>query len=82
MIKIANILDGWRNYIDKSEVSESRAQARAKICAVCPNARKSLLAVFVRDSIKHIEGYECSKCGCPLSGKLRSKNEKCPIGKW
>ena len=81
MIKVSNILDGWKNFIDKSEVAEKLASERAEKCSKCENAIKSNL-LFFKDSLKEIQGYKCNKCQCPLSAKVRSKNEKCPIDKW
>lgn len=39
---------------------------RKKICDECP--KKKILI--------------CMVCGCILEGKIRLKNEKCPINKW
>lgn len=92
MKKRKNIRDGWKNFMDKSEVIESLANKRASICesanngSLCVHAKKKMLSAFIKDSIKSIEGYSCNKCPsiikCPLSAKIRSKNESCPIGKW
>ena len=82
MSKIKNILNGWENFIAKSEVVESLARVRAEICSNCPKAKKSVLLAFVKDSLKEVEGYKCAECQCPLSAKLRSKNEVCPLGQW
>lgn len=81
MISVPNILDGWKNFIDKSDVSESLAKKRAEKCGSCNEAKKSIL-VFFKDELQEIEGYKCNQCQCPLSAKVRSINEKCPIGKW
>ncbi|MBE99321.1 hypothetical protein [Flavobacterium coralii] len=81
MASIQVILGGWKNFIDKSEVTEEKARERADICAQCPNAVKGKLLAFIKDSLKEIEGYKCSVCDCPLSAKLRSE-DICPIGKW
>lgn len=81
MIKLSNILNGWKNFLDKSEVSESIAIIRAEQCSTCNEAKKSKL-IFFKDKLEEIEGYKCNKCQCPLSAKVRSINEKCPIGKW
>lgn len=80
-MQISNILRGWKNYLDKSEVVESIAKERAAICAVCPLAKQGKILTFVKDNLKEIEGAYCDDCGCPLSAKIRS-NDKCPINKW
>lgn len=82
MFKIKNVLEGWQNFIEKSEVAEELAEQRAKECVTCPSAKKGKLLAMIKDDLKHIEGYYCSECQCPLSAKLRSKNENCPLKKW
>lgn len=84
-MNINNILNGWKNFMDKSEVSEKLAVDRAVHCLDCEFKEKGVLMYF-KDTIKEMEGYKCTKCPslikCPLSAKIRSNNEKCPIGKW
>lgn len=75
------ILSGWRNFLDKSEVRESIAKKRAEICGACPNAKQGKLLAFIKDSLKEVEGAYCSLCSCPLSAKIRS-NDICPDIKW
>jgi len=85
-MKLSNILNGWHNFLSKSEVSERLASKRAMECIGCPHAKKEMLTAFIKDDLVEIEGYACTKCHpilhCPLSAKLRSLNEKCPIDKW
>lgn len=76
-----NILDGWKNYLDKSEVTEKKAELRAIVCAKCPSKKHGKLLTFVKDDLKEVEGFYCKECGCPLSAKIRSR-DKCPLGKW
>ncbi|MHA2088257.1 MAG: hypothetical protein ACW972_08265 [Promethearchaeota archaeon] len=79
--KINDIISGWSNFIDKSEVTEEIAKQRAEICSKCEHAKKSMLLGFVKDELKEVEGYYCSDCfGCPLSAKIRTKNDICE--KW
>ena len=79
--KINDILSGWSNFIDKSEVTEETAKQRAKICSECEHAKKSMLLGFIKDELKEVEGYYCNDCGgCPLSAKVRTKNDICE--KW
>jgi len=79
--KLKTILTGWRNFIDKSEVTEKKAQERVRICAACPHAKRGKLLAFIKDDLKEIEGYYCDICKCPLSAKIRS-NDTCPENKW
>lgn len=78
---IKEIVSGWKNYLDKSEVTESLAQQRAIICAVCMHAKQGKLLAFLKDKLTEIEGTYCDICKCPLSAKVRS-NDICPKNKW
>ena len=82
MSKIEDILNGWQNFMSKSEVTEEMAKKRAKICLGCDSNIKSKLLIFVKDELKEIEGNKCNECQCPLSAKIRSVNEKCELNKW
>ncbi|WP_330444222.1 hypothetical protein [Flavobacterium sp. C4GT6] len=75
------ILSGWKNFIQKSEVTENTARKRAALCALCPHAAKGKLLVFIKDDLKEIQGTYCNICKCPLSAKVRS-NDICPENKW
>jgi len=82
-----DILNGWQNFIGKSEVSEELAIKRAKKCSTCPyKSFSKTLKAFVKDDIIEVEGYVCMKCEgiikCPLSAKVRSKDVKCPNNEW
>jgi hypothetical protein len=81
-MQISNILNGWQNFLTKSEVTESLAEHRAVNCLVCPYLKKGKLLAFIKDDLKEIEGHYCDLCKCPLSAKIRSENETCPIGEW
>jgi predicted PP-loop superfamily ATPase len=76
------ILNGWKNYIDKSEVVEKVAEQRAEICGRCPFAVEKKILIFVKDDFKEVEGMACNRCDCPLSMKIRSINESCPEKLW
>lgn len=83
MGQIFNILNGWQNFISKSEVTELLAVERAKHCNDCEHKVFSkTISSFVKDELIEVSGFICGKCSCPLSAKIRSKNEKCPIKKW
>ena len=86
-MNISNILNGWQNFMDKSEVTESIANQRGVKCAKCTHKQFSkTIKAFVKDDIIEVEGYVCMKCPsiikCPLSAKIRSLNEKCEINEW
>lgn len=82
MSKIKNILNGWQNFIAKSEVSELIAVQRGQHCLECVELKEGRLLNLIKDEFKEIEGFYCGVCHCPLSAKLRSENETCPLGKW
>lgn len=77
-----NIISGWSNYVFPSVRFEIMAHSRAAICAGCDHAKKGKFEALIKDNIKEIEGIKCTLCGCPLSPKLRSAEEKCPENKW
>ncbi len=80
-IRISHILEGWKNYLSKSEVTENTATGRAAICAACPDAKHGKLLAFIKDTLKEVEGAYCGVCSCPLSAKVRS-TDICPEKKW
>jgi hypothetical protein len=81
-VQISNILNGWQNFIAKSEVSEKLAKERAAKCAQCPHAKKGKLLAFIKDDLKEIESFYCDICICPLSARVRSELETCPLDLW
>ena len=83
-IKMKNIVNGWKNLVIDNPVVERVAIHRANICAECPFAVMStgVHTVVVDNKTTQIRGLKCSKCGCPLSAKVRSSFDYCPIGKW
>lgn len=81
MGQIYNIIEGWTNYF-KGKTSKEELR-RSEHCVVCPYAVIGTYEQLMPDfELKEIQGLKCDSCGCPLSTKLRSKNENCPIGKW
>lgn len=79
---VNEIIHGWVNYFFESEEVEKLALQRAKECSLCPHKKHGKVLGVLNDKIQEIESHYCGLCGCPLSPKLRSKNEKCEIGKW
>jgi len=82
MSKMANILNGWKNFISKSEVIEVIAVERATICIDCPEMSEGKLLAMIKDDLTEIQGHYCNICSCPLSAKIRSEKEFCPLKKW
>jgi len=76
---IANeIANGWFNTFFPNEDIEEVAKDRIKIClthdGLEPHCR------FYNEN--GLLGPKCNNCGCPLKAKIRSKNSRCPKGKW
>lgn len=81
MIKPMNIIDGWKNLF--LNLNEELAEERAQHCTSCEFAKMGSWNKIIKDEhLVQIQGLTCGKCGCPLSAKLRSKKEVCPIKKW
>lgn len=78
--KAKNIVEGWASLM--LGLNSNMAKNRASYCSVCEKAEHGKFEEFVNDELKEIQGMKCGLCRCPLSAKLRSKNEKCPLGKW
>lgn len=74
------IAEGWKNVLIKDEDVEKMAKEREAICNVC---------IYQSENAKVLSAYKtirpdihCTKCGCPLLGKVRSPQTECPIKKW
>lgn len=81
MVQISKILEGWGNYF-KGKMSALERE-RGKVCEECPEAVVGTYEKLMPDfQLKKIQGLKCNQCGCPLSTKLRSKDEECPLKKW
>jgi hypothetical protein len=81
--KLRNIVNGWTNLAFPTKEVEALALERAEVCSKCPFAVKSgMYSVVVDNKTTQIQGMKCSLCGCGLSAKVRSVDERCPEGKW
>lgn len=82
--KLQSIISGYKNYKFPVPSMETLAKERAKICSECVNCKeKAILKVTLPDKrTQEIEGAQCTICKCPLSAKVRSLFEKCPLNKW
>lgn len=67
MSVLAEIYDGWKNYVFPSPEVEEIAKKRIEICVSCE--------FFT-------ERKTCQKCGCFMPAKTRSVKSSCPIKKW
>ncbi len=89
MGQIFDIVDGWKNYVIPNEKRDSLAKQRLKVCVECTddNGKENLVKgsyeVFMPDeTLKEYQGMKCKICKCPASTFSRSKDYKCPLGKW
>lgn len=77
-MKVAQILEGWTNYLippkSMKELIEAVHEERIAICNSCSENTKNINpnAVFAA----------CNVCKCPLSSKTRALTTSCPLNKW
>lgn len=81
-MQLFRIIEGWGNYLTKDQKTEELATERAIKCSTCQFNQKSKVFSWVSDEIEEINASVCVKCSCPIAMKVRSKKEKCPVGKW
>ena len=66
---LAEIYDGWKNFIFENPSVEEEAKRRIGIC--------------VENKCKKFNPSKtCGVCGCYMPAKARSIKSKCPIGLW
>lgn len=84
MDKINSIISGWKNYLfEEVKADDDIIYYRADKCASCKHHKKGLFEAVLPDyALSEVQGFYCGICYCPISTKIRSKIEKCPIGKW
>ena len=67
---LAEIIDGWTNYVFPNKEVEELAKRRITICTdktIC-------------DKLK--SNNKCGICGCYMPAKVRSVKSSCPLKKW
>jgi len=81
------ILQGWFYFFFRNKNVEQIAKKRITICLSCSHSK----FFNWRNQWEHNElgkpktsnNIYCSKCwNCPISKKVRSPKEKCPLGRW
>ena len=72
MNKLVEIARAWITAANPSPEEEQRAMSRSKICDDCPSKAYN----------DHLKFEYCSECGCPLSKKIYSPINSCPLNKW
>lgn len=66
---LKNIIEGYKNLLNKDERVEKVSKVRMEICNDCDKNSRSLVPY-------------CKECGCVLSAKTRSMDSECPLKKW
>jgi hypothetical protein len=82
LVKLMNIIDGWKNYTFPSPEVEKVAKERAAICAQCPHAQFEMFVDVIEFRAVEMHGYVCEECKCPITKAVRSMSYSCPINKW
>lgn len=75
-----NIVEGWYNLLTNKKLPF--LSERAQECNLCEEAKYQKTLEIIKDDLVEVKSLVCTQCGCPLSAKIRSKNETCPLGKW
>lgn len=82
LVKLLNIIDGWKNYTFPSPEVEKIATQRAEVCAQCPHAKFEMFVDVIEFRAVEMHGYVCGECKCPITKAVRSMDYSCPINKW
>lgn len=68
--KTLEIITAWGNSFNPTKEQKDIADKRKDVCNECP-------------SLKKVTGIEfCDECGCPISKKIYSDKNSCPLNKW
>lgn len=72
MKKLLEIAEAWITAFNPTEEEKHKALNRSKICDGCDK----------KDYNNILRLYYCKECGCPLSKKIYSSENTCPLKKW
>lgn len=76
------VIGAWGNYITNNTEGVELGKKRIGYCSNCSYAKPDkILSIIPDNEFPSIQGKKCSKCNCPLSAKIRSK-DYCPDNKW
>lgn len=67
-----DIIKAWMIAANPNEQQILTSEERYEICKACP----------FKDYNSIIDFEYCNKCGCPLSKKVFSVDNSCPMGYW
>jgi hypothetical protein len=94
MINPGNVFDGWYNAYFKNDLHPDQqhvAQRRLDSCSSCKYSKEYWIKKVVDTIIDKITGrekkikerihggFKCDICGCPITKKMYSFNEQCPL---
>lgn len=84
MSTIANILQGWANYMEGSKYTKRMMESRLAICMQCPH--KAEMGIVGRTVVQLVDVeanvFKCTKCNCPLASATAAPGKRCPLNKW
>ena len=72
MNKLVEIAKAWIIAANPSPEEEKKALSRSAICDECPEKKHN----------DHLKFFYCDECGYPLSKKIYSPINSCPLKKW
>lgn len=72
MNKLVEIAKAWIIAANPTQEEEQKALSRSAICDECPKKKHN----------DHLKFFYCDECGCPLSKKIYSPINSCPLDKW
>ena len=72
MNKLVEIAKAWIIASNPTKEEKTKALERSSICDDCDSKRFN----------DHLKFDYCNECGCPLSKKIYSPINSCPLNKW
>jgi ribosomal protein L37E len=72
MNKLVEITKAWIIAANPSPEEKRKALYRSQKCDDCPSKSYN----------NHLKFEYCNECGCPLSKKIYSPVNSCPLNKW
>lgn len=84
-MKVKNIINGWGNLLRSKTIGvkdhiQAQADQRLAICKSCNLYNGTTCSTKKANHV--VTGEELVGCGCPISAKVMSQHDTCPIGKW
>jgi hypothetical protein len=70
--KLVEIAKAWIIAANPTLEEKQKALSRSAICDECPEKKHN----------DHLNFFYCDECGCPLSKKIYSPINSCPLKKW